>query len=37
MVRVNDRLGLGLSVRAGMSRGWAWVVLEAGARVRYFC
>ena len=37
MVRVSDRVGLGLSVRAGVSRGWTWVVLEAGARVRRFC
>ena len=32
MVRVSDRLGLGLSVRAGVSRGWTLVVLEARAR-----
>ena len=37
MVRVSDIVGLGLSVRAGVSRGWTWVVLEAGARVRCFC
>ena len=32
MFRVNDRLGLALGVRAGVSRGWTGV--EAGARAR---
>ena len=35
MVRVSDRVGLGLSVRDGVSRGWTWVVLGLGASVEH--